>query len=302
MTDELNLSTSASNSTVSNEQMAENISRAESFVPIADDLDSIKEAWKSAHSYAFQPDESEDDLSDEIKNDSEKLAKWREQNQSTSEYKKMLRDKFESMSEQEFRDWAAEANSQFGATVGLLKRELSANNPLLLSPEERKRFEEQRKLDELTAMGDSNSRFAKEKARCERRRFLKITNPKRKRGNPIDKEPEEFREFLRECRHVRSYINFDRMGRLELKTRLIQEMAGTRLYQRRVENKIVHENTLTRRLANIIDMILHVYPDILSNECITKMLANTGLFEFPKECDHEHQNAEKTEEQSTSAV
>ena len=210
---------------VSDEQMAKDIAKAENTNPIStEDIAAIKEQWKAAHQTDFCKEVSEDELSEEFKSDAKRLEQWR----ADQECHRMMREKFEKMTDQEFIDWANEANSAFHMFVKNTKTDLSKNNDLLLPPEERAKRYEEDALGRMVREGMTVLN-TKEFQDSERRRFLKITNPKRKKDTLIDREPSLYYRFLKECKFVRSKMDFDKMDKLELKTRLIQYIANVRL-------------------------------------------------------------------------
>lgn len=177
--------------TVSDDEMEKAISEQENYKPVSE------EDIKTIRAEILRARITEIPRGTKIFSDDEKNDEWiRKQN----EWNEKVRSEVEAMTDEEVVAWAKRLNEQFRSVVEIQKKdfEMYRSRP--------PKFE--KTPDQL------------------RRHFLRITNPDRKRGDPISKEPESAHRFLKQCKFVRERIDFDHMSKLELKTRLIQTIAA----------------------------------------------------------------------------
>lgn len=173
-----------------------------------------------------------------ILDDDEANQKWVKEQK---EWHEKVRKDVEAMSDEDVIAWAKNANSSFRGMVENQKRDFELYKSVPLSEtvaidhEEDKAFIEKMK----TLTPDQ-----------QRRRFLRITNPKRKRGDPISKEPKMFQEMLRMSVTVRQKMDFDKMNKLELKTRLIQTIAASAIQASDMQCRLSEEE---ERLNKYVD-------------------------------------------------
>lgn len=189
--------------TVSDDEMEKAISEQENYKPVSEeDIEAIREEILRARI-------TEIPKGTKIFSDDEKNDEWiRKQN----EWNEKVRNEVEAMTDEEVIAWAKSLNEQFRSVVEIQKKDFEKYKSVPVSAED--------------ANHDGDPACKYNTLEQQRRHFLRITNPNRKRGDPISKEPESARAFLRQCKHVRKQLDFDKMSKLELKTRLIQTIAA----------------------------------------------------------------------------
>lgn len=188
--------------TVSDEEMTRDIAEQENYKPVSEeDIAAIRAEILKARTTEI-PDGTKF-VDDEKENDEwvEKQKEWNEK----------VRKEVEAMTDEEVVAWAKNLNQQFNSVVEAQKKD----------------FEMYKGGVKFTgeANHDNDPVYKWKTPDQQRRHFLRLTNPKRKRGDPISKEPEQFQRMLRQCVAIREIMDFDKMSKLELKTRLIQNLA-----------------------------------------------------------------------------
>lgn len=240
--------------TVSDAQMEKDISDAEKYKPYSEEcVESIREAIIRAR--ATEVPEGTKFVDDEKEND-----KWVNERK---EWNEKVRKEVAEMTDEEVLAWAKAANSAFGNFVTVQKKDFETYkgvSPDSIAPNQ---TEDQKFLERMRRMTPDQ----------QRRRFMRITNPKRKRGDPISKEPKAFQRMLRQCKFIREKMDFDHMSKLELRTRLIQTIAmasiNTSDLMERHENQmnLMRESynelceTLEKTRAELKDSVVHKIPD-----------------------------------------
>lgn len=191
------------NPTVTDEEMANDIAEQENYKPVSEE-DIVEIRAEILKARITEIPEGTKILSDDDKN-----QEWiKKQN----EWNEKVRKEVEAMTDEEVIAWAKSLNTEFHSAVEVQKKDFE----MYKSGE---KFE-----------GDANHEidpvYKYKTPDQQRRHFLRITNPNRKRGDPISKEPESAHRFLKQCKYVRGRMDFDKMRKLELKTRLIQTIAS----------------------------------------------------------------------------
>lgn len=189
--------------TVTDEEMASNIAEQENYKPVSEEnIEAIRAEILKARI-------TEIPEGTKILSDDEKNAEWiKKQN----EWNEKVRKEVEAMTDEEVIAWAKNLNEQFHSTVEVQKKDFEM-------------YKSGEKFDG-DANHDNDPVYKYKTPDQQRRYFLRITNPNRKRGDPISKEPESAHRFLKQCKYVRGRLDFDKMSKLELKTRLIQTIAS----------------------------------------------------------------------------
>lgn len=189
--------------TLSDDEMEKAISEQENYKPVSEeDIEAIRGEILRARI-------TEVPKGTKIFSDDEKNDEWiRKQN----EWNEKVRNEVEAMTDEEVVAWAKSLNEQFRSVVEIQKKD----------------FEKYKSAPETVedANHDKDPACKYKTPDQWRRHFLRITNPDRKRGDPISKEPESAHRFLKQCKFVREWMDFDHMSKLELKTRLIQTIAA----------------------------------------------------------------------------
>ena len=183
--------------TVTDEMMVNDIAEQENYKPVSeDDIEAIRADILRAR--ITEIPKGTKIVSDDEKNDEwiKKMNEWNEK----------VRNEVEAMTDEEVVAWAKSLNEQFHSVVEIQKKDFEKYKSAPVSAE------------------DATCKYHTPDQ--QRRHFLRITNPNRKRGDPISYEPECLHRFLRQCKYVRGQLDFDKMSKLELKTRLIQVIAA----------------------------------------------------------------------------
>lgn len=200
---EMSVSTPIANPTVTDEVMANDIAEQENYKPVSeDDIAAIRAEILKART-------TEIPEGTKIVDNDEKNSEWiKKQN----EWNDKVRKEVEAMTDEEVIAWAKNLNKQFHSAVEVQKKDFEM-------------YRSGAKF-EGDANHDNDPVYKYKTPDQWRRHFLRITNPDRKRGDPISKEPESAHRFLKQCKFVRERMDFDHMSKLELKTRLIQTIAA----------------------------------------------------------------------------
>lgn len=213
--------------------MLKDIEDEEAFTPIPeDDIKGIREAHLKASITPIDDKTVYVDGEEDNKKFIEQLKKEQEKK----------REQIMAMTDEELVAWAKDANEKYRAILTIQKD-----------------FAEDLKSSELKAEDlehlHENDPVRKSNWTPEalRRRFLRITNPKRKRGDPISKEPEQYHRFLNLCKDVRRKMDFDKMSKLELKTRLIQTISAEVIGISNLQEKISDLESNLSRAKDLAD-------------------------------------------------
>jgi hypothetical protein len=214
--------------TVTDEEMASNIAEQENYKPVSEeDITAIRAEILKARITEI-PDGTK------IVDDDEKNSEWiKKQN----EWNEKVRKEVEAMTDEEVIAWAKNLNEQFHSTVEVQKKDFEM-------------YKSGEKF-EGDANHDNDPVYKYRTPDQQRRHFLRITNPNRKRGDPISKEPESAHRFLKQCKFVRERMDFDKMSKLELKTRLIQTIASQCIQLSDLQEKHQNESETDARVWRI---------------------------------------------------
>jgi hypothetical protein len=167
------------------------------------------------------------------------------QNQGKTKYDEEMWKKIESekgmKSDEDFIEWANKLNGSFHAVVHDVKKEADhiVNDTTECSTGSSPTINEDDEFGvKMWVEMERGVNYLK------RKKFLELTDPTANHGDcpdPIDGEPKEFRELLRESRWIRANsifvfgTNLDDMDAEELKTRLIQVCAQRRIADKKWE-------------------------------------------------------------------
>lgn len=242
---------------VSPEQMMADIEVEENHTPIPeDDIEAIRAAIIKARTTEMD----KGDCKGFDKTDKE-IDKFLEGQKKSNEE---ARKKIMAMTDEELIAWAKDANDQYRSAIKLQK--------------EFAKGLQSRKLEcsDLDKLEDARRQMAKNNWSPDylRRRFMRITNPNRKRGDPISKEPEAYHRFLKQCKFIREKMNFDKMSKLELKTRLIQTIAAQCLQLSDLQEKHSREcEADAKAWSNEVDKMSNKAKEMLSKyNCVQKCI------------------------------
>lgn len=236
--------------TVSDDEMEKSISEQQNYKPVSEtDIAAIREQILKAR--ITEIPEGTKFVEDEKDN-----CEWvKKQN----EWNDKVRKEVAEMPDEDVLAWARDANERFHGVIEIQKKDFET-------------FKGGKKFtEELTQ--DKDPKWELKTDDQKRRHFLRITNPKRKRGDPISKEPKAFQRMLRQCKFIREKMDFDHMSKLELRTRLIQTIAIASInmsdLMERHENQmnLMRESynelreTLEKTRAELKDSVVHKIPD-----------------------------------------
>ena len=241
--------------TVSDAEMTKDIEEQENYKPVSEeDIAAIRAEILKART-------TEIPEGTKIVDDDEKNAEWiKKQN----EWNEKVRKEVEAMTDEEVVAWAKNLNEQFHSAVEVQKKDFEM-------------YKSGEKF-EGNANHDNDPVYKYRTPDQQRRHFLRITNPNRKRGDPISKEPESAHRFLKQCKYVRGRMDFDHMSKLELKTRLIQTIASQCIQLSDLEEKHHNESETDARVWRIeVEKMESRALDLLSKlncerECIRRFL------------------------------
>lgn len=216
------------NPTVTDEEMANNLEEQENYKPVSEeDIAAIRAEILKART-------TEIPEGTKIFDDDEKNSEWiKKQN----EWNEKVRKEVEAMTDEEVVAWAKNLNEQFHSAVEVQKKDFEM-------------YKSGEKF-EGDANHDNDPVYKYRTPDQQRRHFLRITNPNRKRGDPISKEPEPAHRFLKQCKYVRGRMDFDKMSKLELKTRLIQTIASQCIQLSDLQEKHQNESEADARVWRI---------------------------------------------------
>lgn len=217
--------------TVTPDQMLKDIEDEEAFTPIPeDDIEGIREAHLKASITPIDDKTVYMDGEEDNKKFIEQLKKEQEKK----------REQIMAMTDEELVAWAKDANEKYRAILTIQKdfaKDLKSS---------------ELKVEDLEHLHENDHvRKSNWTPEALRRRFLRITNPNRKRGDPISKEPESAHRFLKQCKYIRGRMDFDKMSKLELKTRLIQTIAVQCIQLSDLEEKHQSESETDARVWRI---------------------------------------------------
>ena len=218
---------------VSNEQMKEDIEKEEEFTPIPeDDVDAIRAAIIKARINEIP----KDCKFDEDDKENEKLV------ERSKKYHEEMQKQIDAMTDEELIAWAKDANQKYKTIIKDQKEHFSDLSCGRFGPASYKESDwDNFSWDKVEAWMKDRKEKSKANSDKLRRHFLRITNPKRKRGNPIAKEPEQYHRFLNLCKDVRGKMDFDKMSKMEIKTRLIQTIAAEAINISNLQEKYSNE-------------------------------------------------------------